>query len=200
MESDGYKIRDQHKIHYVTFTVVYWLDVFTRKRYKDILIDSLEYCIAEKAMIIYGFVIMSNHMHLIIQSDVGDLSGLIRDFKKHTAKQIIKSIQLEPESRREWLLEHMQKATESHNRNKKFQFWKYNNHPEEIYSEKFMWSKLDYIHLNPVKAGIVYKASDYIYSSARNYCETDGLLLITKAEIPLDSKLNDTTFWKSISW
>ena len=94
----------------------------------------------------------------------------------------------------------MKKATESHNRNKNFQFWKYNNHPEEVYSEKFMWSKLDYIHLNPVRSNIVYKASDYVYSSASNYCENNGLLPITKAEIPLDSKLNDTTFWKSISW
>ena len=129
MQFDGYKIRDQSKPHFITFTVVDWLDVFTRQRYKDILIDSLNYYIQNKGMILYAYVIMSNHAHLIIQSNNHDLSGLIRDFKKFTSKRILKSILEEPESRREWLLDRMEKATESHNRNKTYQFWKYNNHP-----------------------------------------------------------------------
>ena len=60
------------------------------------------------------------------------------------------------------MLERFKKATETHNRNKNYQFWQYGNHAEEIYSHKFMWSKLDYIHLNPVRSGIVEKASYYI--------------------------------------
>ena len=68
-------------------------------------------------MILYGYVIMSNHVHLIIQSSDGKLSDLIRDFKKFTAKNILESIQNEPESRREWMLERFKKATETHSRN-----------------------------------------------------------------------------------
>jgi REP element-mobilizing transposase RayT len=61
----------------------------------------------------------------------------------------------------------------------KLSVWQYGNHPE-VYSNKFMWSKLDYIHLNPVRAGIVEKASHYVYSSASNYVSDSGLLKIEK--------------------
>ncbi|MNL30930.1 hypothetical protein D3C87_1526950 [compost metagenome] len=133
-------------------------------------------------MILYGYVIMSNHIHLIIQSESGKLSDLIRDFKKFIAKNILEKIQNGPESRREWMLQRFELATESHQRNKKFQFWQYGNHAEEIYSIEFMWSKLHYVHLNPVRAGLVAKASDYIYSSASNYMSDSGLLEIEKVD------------------
>ncbi len=68
METDGYKIRNQSKPHYITFTVVDWVDIFTRQVYKDIIIENLNYCIKEKSMIVFGYVIMSNHLHLVIQS------------------------------------------------------------------------------------------------------------------------------------
>src|SRR5690606_1155420 len=129
-------------------------------------------------MILYGYVIMSNHIHLIVQSKEEKLSDLIRDFKKYTAKKILELIQNEPESRREWMLERFKRATESHKRNKNYQFWQYGNHAEEIYSDKFMWSKLDYIHMNPVRTGIVEKASHYIHSSAGIYVNNKGLLKV----------------------
>ncbi|GIQ59574.1 transposase [Flavobacterium collinsii] len=179
---EGYIIRDQTLPHFITSTVVDWIDIFTRQVYRDIVIESLEYCIDHKGMILYGYVIMSNHIHLIIQSEHGKLSDLIRDFKKFTAKNILEKIQNSPESRREWMLERLRLATQSHSRNKEYQFWQYGNHAEEIYSNEFMWSKLDYIHLNPVKAGLVAKASDYIYSSASNYVCDSGLLKVEKAD------------------
>lgn len=193
---DGYKIRDQALPHFITATVVDWIDIFTRKSYRDCVIECLDYCIKNKGMILYGYVIMSNHIHMIIQSDKAKLSDLIRDFKKFTAKTILYKIQNEPESRREWMLERFKLATESHSRNKNYQFWQYGNHPEEIYSNKFMWSKLDYIHLNPVKAGIVEKASHYIYSSASNYVNNSGLVKIEKADNPIVDVLNFNNFSK----
>ena len=191
---DGYKIRDQALPHFITATVVDWIDVFTRKSYRDCIIECLDYCIKNKGMILYGYVIMSNHIHMIVQSNEGNLSDLIRDFKKFTDKTILDKIQNEPESRREWMLERFKLATESHSRNKNYQFWQYGNHPEEIYSNKFMWSKLDYVHLNPVRAGIVEKASQYIYSSASNYVNDTGLLYIEKADIPIVDVLNLNNF------
>ncbi len=200
METDGYKIRDQSKPHFVTLTVVDWIDIFTRKSYKDDIISSLQYCIENKGMLLYGYVIMSNHIHMIVQSTEGDLSGLLRDFKKFTAKAILDHIQTKPESRREWMLQLFQKATKTHKRNSHYQFWKYGNHPEEIYSQKFLWSKLDYIHLNPIRAGIVSKASYYLYSSASNYVNSQGLLPITLADNPVIDVHSDQEFWKSIVW
>lgn len=191
---DGYKIRDQTLPHFITATVVDWVDVFTRKNYRDIVVECLDFCIREKGMVLYGYVIMSNHIHMVVQSNNGELSNLIRDFKKFTATKILEKIQSEPESRREWILERFKLAAESHTRNKNYQFWKYGNHPEEIYSNTFMWSKLDYIHLNPVRAGIVEKASHYIYSSASNYVSDNGLLKIEKADTPIVDVLNLNNF------
>ncbi|MFV8333673.1 REP-associated tyrosine transposase [Flavobacterium sp. GSP14] len=194
--SEGYKIRDQTLPHFITFTVVDWIDVFTRQTYKDVIIESLDYCIQNKGMILYGYVLMSNHIHMLIQSQEATLSDLIRDFKKFTAKSILEKIQNSPESRREWILERFKLATESHSRNKNYQLWQYGNHPEEVYSNKFMWSKLDYIHLNPVRAGIVEKASHYVYSSASNYVSDSGLLKIEKAATPIVDVMNLNNFTK----
>ena len=196
MQKEGYVIRDQTLPHFFTATVVDWIDVFTRKSYRDCVIESMKYCIANKSMVLHGYVIMSNHIHLVVQSDIGELSNLLRDFKKITAKNILEKIQAELESRREWMLERFQKATESHSRNKNYQFWQYGNHPEEIYTNKFMWSKLDYIHMNPVRAGIVNKASEYIYSSASYYVLKEGLIEITKADNPIVDVLNQNSFLK----
>ncbi|MGG7036547.1 MAG: REP-associated tyrosine transposase [Flavobacterium sp.] len=193
---DGYKIRDQALPHFITCTIVDWIDVFSRKSYRDSVIECLDFCIKNKGMVVYGYVIMSNHIHMIVQSSEGNLSDLIRDFKKFTAKTILEKIQTEPESRREWMLERFRLATETHTRNKNYQFWQYGNHPEEIYSNKFMWSKLDYIHLNPIRAGIVEKASQYIYSSANNYVNDTGLVFIEKADNPTVDVLNLNHFPK----
>lgn len=193
---EGYIIRDQEKAHFITATVVDWIDVFTRKAYKDIVIDCLDFCIKNKGMVLYGYVIMSNHIHLIVQATDGRLSDLIRDFKKYTAKTILEKIQSEPESRREWMLELFKKATETHSRNKNHQFWQYGNHAEEIYSEKFMWSKLDYIHLNPVRAGIVDRASHYRYSSASNYVNNEGLVAIVIIDNPVIDVLKKSSITK----
>ena len=100
-------------------------------------------------------------------------------------KSILDKIQTEPESRREWMLERFKLATETHSRNKNYQFWQLGNHAEEIYSEKFMWSKLDYIHFNPVRAGIVSNPQDYVYSSASNYVDSIGILDVEIVQIPI---------------
>jgi REP element-mobilizing transposase RayT len=193
---EGYIIRDQTLPYYITATVVDWIDIFTRQTYRDSIIESLDYCIKNKGMVLYGYVIMSNHIHLIIQSEDGKLSDLIRDFKKFTAKNILDKIQAVPESRKEWMLERFKLAAEKHTRNKNYQFWQYGNHAEEIYSNKFMWSKLDYIHLNPVRAGLVEKASHYIYSSASNYINDSGLLKIEKADNSIINVLDSNAFVK----
>jgi REP element-mobilizing transposase RayT len=193
---EGYDIRDQTLPHFITATVVDWVDVFSRQLYRDCAIDCLDYCIKNKGMVLYGYVIMSNHIHLIVQSDHEELSDLIRDFKKFIAKSILNKIQNSPESRKEWMLERIKLAAEKHTRNKNYQFWQYGNHTEEIFSNKFMWVKLDYIHLNPVRAGLVENASSYVYSSASNYVNDSGFLKIEKADNPIIDVLDSNAFVK----
>src|SRR4051794_34045217 len=74
--ADVCRVKDQFAACFITLTVIDWGDVFTRKEYKEILIDSLKYCIANKGLQVYEFVIMSNHLHSIVSSDKVPLSGL----------------------------------------------------------------------------------------------------------------------------
>ena len=165
--STGYKIIDQEGLHYVTFQIVEWVDIFTRKVYRDIIIDSLRYCQQNKELEIYAFVVMSNHVHLLLRSGIGKLSDTIREFKSYTAKQILLTIEQESESRCDWMLNLFEFAAKKHKRNEKYQVWTHENHPELIYSDKFLFQKMNYIHENPVRAGIVENPEDYLYSSAR---------------------------------
>src|SRR5690606_17013226 len=135
--STGYQVYDQYKIYYLTFSVVDWVDIFTRKVYKDIIIDSLKYCVSEKQLLVYGYVIMTNHVHVIWHSENGTLSDTIRDFKKFTARQILETIQSEPESRMEWLLHRFSWNAAQNERSSAFQFWTHENHAVEITSRKF---------------------------------------------------------------
>jgi REP element-mobilizing transposase RayT len=133
----GYTIKDPTAAHFLTFTVVDWVDVFTRPRYCDIIIESLKYCRENKGLKIWGYTIMSNHMHSILGAENGNLPDVLRDFKRHTASKILKSIREEPESRRDWMLKRFEFAARSNVRNGQYQFWQHDNHAEEIISEKF---------------------------------------------------------------
>ncbi len=101
----AYRFDNPEGAYFVTFTVVEWVDVFTRNSYADIVIESLRFCIRKKGLRIHAWVIMSSHLHLIIsRTGKEGFSDIIRDFKKYTADQIIAAIQAEPESRRNWML------------------------------------------------------------------------------------------------
>ncbi|GGF22710.1 REP-associated tyrosine transposase [Echinicola rosea] len=169
--SRKYQIRDQDELYFVTFTIVRWIDVFTRDRYRDIFIDSLKFCQDNKGLEVYAFVIMTNHVHLIIgRKGKSSLQGIIRDVKKYTAVKILEAIeQNTEESRRDWLLYFFERAGSFKSSNTKYQFWQHHSHPLELNSTRKMINYLNYIHQNPVKAGIVYQPEDYVYSSAANY-------------------------------
>lgn len=156
----SYTIRDQGAVHFVTFTVHQWVDVFTRKVYIDELLESLRFCQKNKGLEIFAWVVMSNHCHLIVRAKNENLSDVIRDFKKFTSKKIYKSIEdNKQESRKNWL----PKVLMYDNR---IWFWKEGYHGEEIWSQNFFDVKLNYIHQNPVRAGFVEKEEEYLWSSA----------------------------------
>jgi putative transposase len=174
-----YKFRDQTKSYFVSFAVVYWLDVFIRNEYRDILLGSLRFCQKEKGLEIYAWCIMTSHVHLIIGTNKEKLENIMRDFKSHTSRELKKAIKNNiQESRKEWLLWMMERAGKKNSNNKSFQFWQQDNHPIELWDNYMMEQKLNYIHENPVIAGIVSKPEDYIYSSARDYAGEKGLLEI----------------------
>ncbi len=173
----AYQINDQSRSYFLTFQVVGWADIFTRQVYRDIVIDSMKYCREHKQLNIFAYVIMSNHVHVIFQSKNDQLSATVRDFKKHTAKAILKELDSnKSESRREWLKMIFEYHAKYNMRSKGLQFWTHENHAVELSSNDMVDSRLDYIHNNPVKAGWVEKPEDYLYSSARNYADLEGLI------------------------
>lgn len=173
MASTAYHIKNENEMYFVTLTIVDWADIFTRKAYREIVIDSLKFCQQNKGLEIYGWVIMSNHIHAILRAKVGfKLSGIIRDFKTFTTKQVIDSILTQSESRREWLMPIFRKdLTVANNK-----IWQDGNHAIECFSPKFTLEKLNYIHQNPIRAGIVAEAEHYLYSSAGDYAGIKGIL------------------------
>nr|MBP6315518.1 transposase [Chitinophagaceae bacterium] len=149
--STKYKFRDQNEIYHVTFTVINWIDVFIRNEYKEILITSWKHCIDHKGLEIYGWCIMTSHVHMIIGSNKNKLEDIVRDMKKHTSEQMKYAIRNNKnESRREWMLGMMQDAGKANNNNANFQFWIQNSHPIVLDKIEIAWQRLEYIHNNPI--------------------------------------------------
>lgn len=176
--SNKYKFHNPDGCYFVTFAVVKWVDMFTRNVYKEILVESWRYCQHRKGLLIHAYVIMTNHIHMLISRNSADLlEGIMRDMKKYTSMKILEAIKTEPESRREWLLEIFTQAGTANSNNTKYQFWQQDNHPIECDTSEILEQKMEYIHENPVRAGFVEKAEDWIYSSARDYyCNRNGLI------------------------
>lgn len=175
--SRKYKFHNKQGAYFISFAAVYWLDVFTRQIYFNVLEESIEYCRKEKGMEVFAYCFMPSHVHLIFRSSNEDPSGLIRDFKGFTAKKLIKAIENNPqESRKEWLLWMMERAGKKKSNVKQRQFWQQHNKPIELWSEKVIQQKIDYIHNNPVESGFVTDPVDWKYSSARNYQEDQTVL------------------------
>ncbi|MEQ8576816.1 transposase [Fulvivirga sp.] len=179
MSGDRYKIQDQHACYFITMTVVHWIDVFSRRDYKDVIVESLNYCIAHKGLNLYAWVIMSNHIHIVgkVETELG-MSGFLRDFKKFTSKKIMELIQEIPESRRDWLLDKFSFEARRTGRAENYKLWKDDNHAIDM-STIDMMNKIDYIHDNPLRAGLVHEPDQYVYSSATDYAGGKGMVNVT---------------------
>ncbi|MGB4413501.1 MAG: transposase, partial [Paludibacter sp.] len=157
---------------------VEWIDVFTRNENKDILLDSLRYFQQEKGMEIYAWCVMTNHVHLILSSIKNEKPELILgSFKRFTSNAIVAAIKENPqESRKESLLKQFEEAAEKSSNVNQYQLWRHDNKPIELWSNKVIDEKLNYIHNNPVEEGLVFRTEHYVYSSAIDYAGEKGLL------------------------
>ena len=154
-------------LYFFTLTIVGWIDIFTRKDYLDIIIESFKYCQEKEGLEIYAYVIMSNHLHMIARRKERDLAELLGRFKSYTAKRILNAIKLNPqESRKDWLLFLYRYFAKKNKQYSLHHFWQYTNHPTILYSAKVINQKEEYIHNNPVRAGLVTHPHYWLYSSA----------------------------------
>lgn len=181
MSGNRYPITDQNGCYFLTITVVDWVDIFIRPVYKQIITDSLNYCITNKGLTVFAWCLMTNHLHLIAEAKEGfKLSHILRDFKKFTSYSLLKAIEAEPEGRRDWMLYRFEFAGKYLSSVEKYHLWQNGNHAIYLdpYRPERMRQGLNYVHENPVRAGIVDEAKEYLYSSAGDYFGKKGLVKV----------------------
>ncbi len=169
-----YQIRDSDRLYFVTFTIVEWIRVFDIEANINIVLESIKFCQQHKGLEIYAWVIMPNHLHLIIgRNGEQNLSQIIRDLKGYTSREIKKSLEKNSGSLMYQILE--QSGT-LNSRNKNFQLWQQHNHPIEMSTDFMFDQRVNYIHANPVKAELVTFPEEWKWSSAIDFNEGQGLL------------------------
>ena len=177
--SRKYKFNNKEGLYFVSFAAVYWIDVFVRRLYFEIVTDSLNYCSTNLGLRIYSWCIMPSHVHLIFKANEGSPEILLGRVKEHTSKQLVKSIEINIQgSRKEWMLWLFERAGLKCSNVKKRQFWQHHNKPIELWSPEVIDQKAEYIHNNPVEAGFVTEAHYWQYSSAIDYSGGRGLVKI----------------------
>ena len=161
----AWKVWDQTSLYFITSTITDWYPVFSDIAYFEIITESLRYCRNNKGLRIHAYVVMLNHMHLIVSVAEGSrsLSEVMRDMKRHTSVEI--SDRLKKDGK-ESALQVFSNAAKHPNT---YRIWQEGFHPKGIESETFCRQKLDYIHANPVRKGYVLRPEYWYYSSAGNY-------------------------------
>ncbi|MEW6658487.1 MAG: transposase [Thermodesulfobacteriota bacterium] len=173
-----YKIVEVEAPQFITCTIVGWLPVFTREKYLEIITTSLNFCRQQKGLRLHAYVILDNHLHLVVSGD--DLSQVMRDFKRHTAKEIQ---EVARQDNKQWLLKQFEFFKGAQKVKSRHQVWQEGFHPQAIIGEEMLRQKIEYIHYNPVRVGLVDRPEDWRYSSAREYLGQDGVLEIDLIEV-----------------
>jgi putative transposase len=162
---------NENSLHFLTITVIEWIDIFTKPEYLKVIIDSLKFCQKNKGLKLFEFVILTNHLHLIIKASEGHkLSQIISDFKKYTTTEILKLL---AKDNRHYILNLINNSF-AKKKDYENQIWQRENHPEIITTDEFLQEKIKYIHNNPVKKNYVALPEHWIYSSARNRILNDN--------------------------
>ena len=174
MARSRYKIIEKGGPHFLTCTVVDWIPLFADDAIINILLESLTFLQKQERLIIYAYVIMKDHLHLIASAE--NLSKEIGNYKSFTARKIIDLLKVRND--KHWLSK-LRFAKLPHKKQSTYQVWQEGSHPEAIQSSKMMRQKINYIHLNPVRAGYVEDALDWKYSSVSNYELGYGVLEVT---------------------
>jgi len=159
-----YRILERGFAHFVTGTTVAWLPIFTTAARCDILVQAFEYCRQHKAMKIHAWVILDTHFHAIVAAP--DLARVLADLKRHTARRLIEQLETE---RCDWMLRQLRYQRAPHKTESQYQVWQEGSHPQAIMGDEMMLQKLEYLHNNPVKRGLVASPEHWRYSSAHEW-------------------------------
>lgn len=167
---ERYRIQADGAVYFVTYSIVEWLPVFVSESACKIVTDSFTYCHNEKGLRINAFVIMPTHLHAIVfhkSFSAEPLRATLADFRKFTGRQLSDyCARATPPCFSETLVS-------GSTQDRKRRFWQPSRHPEVIETEKFWRQKLDYLHDNPSRKGLVRLAEHWRFSSAAWYL-SDG--------------------------
>ncbi len=163
-----FKAIEKDAVFFITSSVTEFIPIFTDASFCKIITSALSFYRKNNKLKMYSYVIMDNHFHAVLSAD--NISILMRDLKKYTAKKIILEIERRNKS---WIINQFQFWKQRHKNKSKYQIWQEGYHPEQILNKVMMLQKMEYIHNNPVRRGLVAKAEDWWFSSARNYAGLD---------------------------
>ncbi|MCB0580192.1 MAG: transposase [Phaeodactylibacter sp.] len=165
-----HRTTEKGELYFVTLTVVDWIDVFTRREYFELIIENIQHCQKHRALELYAYVIMTNHIHMVATCPKEPLNRVLGNFKTYTSKKLVELIRNNPrESRKHWMLPIFEQRGSEVTKTQQHQFWQPGNHPVHLFTEKVTIQKINYIHDNPVRAGFVNAPEEYYYSSAHPF-------------------------------
>ena len=168
--------------YFLTLNVVDRIDVFVRPVYKRLIVDALNQFTEKQGLIVYAWCLMTGHLHLLIQTREGQgPAGFERDFKKFTTPELLKAIELTVDPRRDWMLQRFEDYGKSLKKIEKFHLWQSCTGQMHVDSgqPRLLADRIDDIHENPVRDGIVELQEHYVYSSAQDYAGMKGLVRVT---------------------
>lgn len=171
MGRSRYKVHEPTAPHFITCTILHWISIFTRTQTTDIIFASLKYLQKSDNLKVHAYVILENHLHLVVKSD--DIAKSMAKFKSFTAREIINYLKKENAKS---ILEQLAFYKKAHKTDSNFQLWQEGIQAKQIMSEKMMQERINYVHNNPVKRGYVDDGVHWRYSSARDYEGIDGLI------------------------
>ncbi len=174
MGRSRYKILNENYPYFITSCVVGKLPLLLNPKINSIIIDGLRFLIKERSIRLYAYVIMPDHIHFIAEGK--DLAKHVSSFKSFTARRIIDHLE---EENFEDTLASLRNNKLKHKIDREYQLWSEGFHPKQISSDLIMEQKINYIHHNPVKAGLVATELDWEYSSARFYIDGSSNLPLT---------------------
>jgi len=173
------RFRIEGSIFYITSNIYDRLKVFTRPSFIIPILDSLNYYRYQYSTKLLGYVIMPDHIHLLIwPQDEQAVTDFMRDLKRFTSGRITRQAKLE--GKIDWIKKF--EVAGDHTNRAEHKVWQDSFWEQDIYTRKFLEQKLNYIHLNPVRAGIIEAAESYPYSSYRNYYLGDNQLIEIDSE------------------
>ena len=175
-----YKIVEEDGFYLISSTIIDWIPVFTSDKYFQIMIESIKYCQTNKGLKIHFYILMDNHFHMIVSGK--DISNTISSMKRHTAFEIIENLK---KGNKYWLLQQLKQQKKNYKNESNHQVWQEGFHPQLISSDEMFAQKVDYIHQNPIKRGLVNESKFWKYSSACNK-DFEGNSIIELDEIPYE--------------